>query len=415
MASSPTSKTLLEEPLRAQDEARFAHDFVARVLAEAPSRRPTSADERRAHELTRDAYAALGIGVELEPFRFNENLYATIALHMGASVLGSIVGERFPALGLALHGGAALSYALDSARKAFLLRRLFPFKPSQNVVATLPSAGPMRLRIVFVSHGDAAFTGLVFHPEFVRRFGARGGILGKPMQSSVAASAILAGLDALALAGVDRPALRWARRALSIAPFVAFALNADVTARDRIVPGASDNLSGVAGGILLAKRFLAKPLPGVELVFVTTGCEEAGLGGSHALAASRDASWSRANTIVVAIDGLSGGKLHTFREGEVFPIEVPRELVEAVDRVRAADPRFADVTPHTIPVGGTDIVPFAKLGFDGISVGRVDPALHTPRNYHLPTDTLDEMDPAEIVESVDFVEALARELARTRR
>ena len=418
MTSSSSSvratPTTVEAHPRAASEAAFALDFVARVLAEAPVRRPTSADERRAHELTRDAYKALGVGVALEPFRFNENLYATIALHMGAAVLGSLVAKRSPRLGFALHGIAALSYALDSSRKAFLLRRLFPFKDSQNVVATLPSVGPMRLRIVFVSHGDAAFTGFVFHPEFVRRFGSRGGPLGKPMQASTAAAALLAGIDLLSIAGASGRAIDWARRALTFAPLVAFALNADVTLRDRIVPGASDNLSGVAGGLLLAKRFLASPLPGVELVFVTTGCEEAGLGGAQALAESRDSAWSRTNTIVIAIDGLSGGALHTFREGEVFPIEVPRHLDDAVDHVRASDPRFRDVTPYTIPVGGTDVVPFAKLGFDGISVGRIDPELHTPRNYHLPTDTLEHMDPAEIVESVDFVEALARELARRR-
>ncbi|MFO0618666.1 MAG: M28 family peptidase [Polyangiaceae bacterium] len=415
MSSSHATKTLLEDPHHASDEASFARAFVARILAEAPLRRPTSADERRGHELTRDAYLELGLKADLEPFTFNENLYATIALHMGTAVLGSLVAKRFPRLGFALHAASALSYALDSTRKAFLLRRIFPFKPSQNVVATLPSTGPMRLRIVFVSHGDAAFTGLVFHPEFVRRFGSRGGPLAKPMQASVAATALLAGLDALSIAGASGRVVDWARRVLTIPPLVAFALNADVTARDRIVPGASDNLSGVAGGVLLAKRFLAKPLSGVELVFVTTGCEEAGLGGAQALAESRDSAWSRANTIVITIDGLSGGKLHTFREGEVFPIDVPSELVEAVDHVRASDPRFADVTPYTIPVGGTDVVPFAKLGFDGISIGRVDPELHTPRNYHLPSDTLEAMDPAEIVESLDFVEALTRELARRRR
>lgn len=395
-------------------EARAAYDFVARVLAEAPVRRPTSADERRAHEVTLGAYRALGLDAELEAFEWNENLYATIALHFGIATLGTLVGRRAPKLAFALHAISAASYALDSSRKAFLLRRLFPFKGSQNVVAKLPARGERRLRVVFLAHADAAFTGLVFRPEFIKRFASKSGPLKKAVRVSTAATGALAVLDLLAASGIDAAPLGLLRAALAIPPAIAFALNADVTARDRIVPGACDNLSGVAGGLLLAKRFMVDPPEGVELVFVTTGCEEAGLGGSQALLAAHEKEWSRSDTVVVAIDGLSGGKLHTFREGEIFPVPLAASVEGAVERVRQNHPRFADVTPFEIPVGGTDIIPFGYAGYDGISVGRVDPELHAPRNYHLPTDTLDALDPHEIVESVDFVETLVREIVRSR-
>ncbi len=395
-------------------EARAAYDFVAAILREAPLRRPTSADERRAHEITLEAYRSLGLEAALEPFEWNENLYATIALHFGVATAASLLSKRAPRLALALHLLAAGSYALDSARAAFVLRRLLPFKSSQNVVATLPARGERKLRIVFAAHADAAFTGLVFEPAFVRRFASKSGPLKKAMRVSTGAAAALALVDALAIAGREGPWLSAARAALSFPPLVAFGLNADVTIRDRIVPGACDNLSGVAGGWLLAKRFLARRPEGVELVFVTTGCEESGLGGSQALLEAHRGEWSKSDTVVIVIDGLSGGKLHTFREGEVFSIDVASSMEGVIARVRAAEPRFADVTPFDIPVGGTDIVPFARAGYEGISIGRVDPELHTPRNYHLPSDTLEAMDTGEIIESIDFVEALVWEIARSR-
>jgi hypothetical protein len=363
-------------PERAEgSDAQAAFDFVARILEKAPVRRPGSADERAAHDLVRAQFEALGLETEVFPFEWNENLYATLALHFGVATLGTLIGRRSPKLALALHALAAASYALDSSRRAFLLRRLFPFKASQNVIATLPARGERKLRVVFLAHADAAFTGLVFEPSFVKRFASKGGPLHKPVRISTMATAALAGLDAAAIAGIRAPWL--VRAALAIPPAIAFALNADVTARDHIVPGASDNLSGVAGGWLLAKRFLAHRPEGVELVFVTTGCEEAGLGGSQALLEARRGEWSKSDTVIVTIDGLAGGKLHTFLEGEVFSIPPDAETLEAVARVRASEARFADVTPFTIPVGGTDFVPWGYAGYPGVSVGRVDTVIYT--------------------------------------
>jgi hypothetical protein len=395
-------------------EAQRAHDFVAAILDVAPTRRPTSEDERRAHDVAANAFRELGLAVTEVPFEFNENLYATLALHFGVATLGSAVAKRAPLLGLALHALAAGSYTMESVKKGYLLRRLFPFKPSQNVLATLPAKGERRLRVVLVAHIDTAFTGWLFDPRFVKHAASTSGPLHKSLRVATGATALLALIDALALAGARGPAIDWARRILSIPALAAFVLNLQVTLRDEVVPGASDNLSGVAGGLLLAQRFLANQPDGVELVFVTSGCEEAGLGGAQALVESKRGEWSTSDTVAIAIDGLSGGALHTFGEGEIFPIHRAPWLQKVIDELRANDARFADVTPFEIPVGGTDFVPFARAGYAGLGIGRVDPKLHMPRNYHHPADTLENMDPQEIVASVDFVESLIRAIAADR-
>lgn len=397
-----------------QSETDFATDFVARVLDACPSRRPTGEDERRAHEMVASAYRAAGVDAELEPFRWNENLYLTLALHFGVGAAGTLFSRRAPLLALLLHAGAAISYYRDSTRQGFLLRRLQPFKPSQNVVATLPARGKTKTRLVFMSHGDAAFTGLVFDPGFVKRFASKSGPLRKPLKVAIGALAALSALDVARMAFGDKTWMRVARTVLTIPPFLSFALNADVVARDTIVPGASDNLSGVVGGLLLAQRFLARRPDDVELVFVTTGCEEAGLGGSQALLAAHRDAWSKEDTFVLTIDGLSGGSLHWFTEGEISPAPIAPFMQGVVNDVIAREPRFSGVTPFDIPVGGTDVIPFARAGYPALSFGRVDPTLHTPRNYHLPSDTLEHFSAEETVESVDFVEAIAREIIARR-
>lgn len=397
----------------AADEAAWARDFIASIIAAAPRRQPTSEDERRAHAMIADEIAKLGIEPQTRGFRFNNNLYANLALHAGVALLGSVVAPRHPLLGLALHGLAAASYTLDSTRRAFILRRLFRFRPSQNVVATLPATTPRpAARIVLISHADAAFTGTLFEPAFVKRFGAKPGPMYKSLRVATIFMAALAAVDVAQLVLGNSAVITAMRTLFTIAPAITFGLNMEIVLRNQIVPGANDNLSGVAGGILLLRRFLHEKPADVEIVFVATGCEEASLGGSQALMEQMREQWSPAETVVIGIDGFSNGDLRYFTEGEVLPVPLAPWLRDAVMRVAGADPRFAEMQELDVPVGGTDAVPWVLAGYDGVTIGCVDPAIHMPRHYHHPTDTVENLDLPKIPYCVDFVEKLVLEVAQ---
>src|SRR6185295_11706881 len=73
-----------------------------------------------------------------------------------------------PVAALSLHLFVAVSYLGDSTYWFFWLRRLLRHRPAQNMVATMPAAGPVRLRIVLIGHADAAPTGWIFKPNVVR-------------------------------------------------------------------------------------------------------------------------------------------------------------------------------------------------------------------------------------------------------
>ena len=382
----------LHEIRNSEDADVWARAFIARLIVACPRRQPTSDDERRAQHLVREQYEALGLTTEHHRFTFNNNLYANLLLHFGVGVLGSVVALTSPALGLALHGLAGVSYLADSTRRAFILRRLFPFRESLNTVATLPSIGDRRLRVVLVSHVDAAFTGTLFQPWFVQRFGAKPGPLYKSMRVATLSLGALALLDAWEMAAGPTVLSRALRLGLTIPSILAAALNLDIVLRNQIVPGANDNLSGVAGGLALAKLLKERRPEGVEFVFVTAGCEEASLGGSDALAKRMKDEWSRDDTVIVAIDGFSNGTLHWFHEGEVLPI-APCNWLESVLHDMRRDPRWAELQSLDIPVGGTDAVPFAIRGYDAVGIGCVDATIKAPRHYHLPTDTAEALDP----------------------
>ncbi len=396
------------------DESTWARRIIERIIDECPRRQPTSDDERRAQELVAEQYEALGLDTSWHHFRFNDNLYANLALHAGVALAGMAVARRRPAIGALLQLGAAASYVAESTRVGYALRRVFPWKPSQNLLATLPARGALRLRVVFVAHADAAFTGLLFEPAFAARFSGSPPPFDKSMRLVIGtqvASGALAMLEALTGRAVV-PAV--ARAALAFPSLMAGALNADVVRRDTIVPGANDNLSGTVGALLLARRLVADRPDGIEVVFVTTGCEEASLGGSDALARSMRSCWSCDDTVVIGIDGFSNGDLFYFTEGEVLPVPSSPELHVVLDDVAARDPRFAQVRALEIPVGGTDAVPFALRGYTAVTIGRVDPELGMPRHYHHPSDTPANLDARQIPETVDYVEAVFRELVERR-
>ena len=395
---------------RDEEEVSWARDFISRIVAACPRRMPTSDDERRAHAMIRAEMEALGLETTVHDFTFNRDLYATLALHFGLGAAGSFVAPRSPLLGLALHAASGVSYALDSSHKALLLRRLFPFRPSQNVIGVMPAKAPVRRRIVFLAHTDAAFTGKVFDPAFVKRFVSKGGPLYKSLRIATAALGALALLDVVQMFRGRSTALAAARAALTIPPFLAAALNLDVVRRGEIVPGAMDDLSGVAGMLLLAKRLRHKKPDDVELVFVATGCEESGLGGARALSDDMASEWDKSKTIVLGLDGFANGELCWFLEGEIFDVPLSPELASSLEATRASRPDFEEVAPFSIPVGGTDAIPFAIKGWPAVTLGCVDRNLNMPRHYHYPTDTPDNLEAEKIPFCTDFTASLIERL-----
>ena len=406
---------------RIQDERSFVHDFIERIIRECPRRQPTSEDERRASSIARETFEQLGLETWEEGFEFNDNLYKNIALHFGLGNLGTAVSGVAPHLALPLHLLAGGSYQLDSTRRAYLLRRLLGFKPSQNVLARLPAEGEPRLRIVINAHVDAAFTGLIFDPRLGKLFGkapAGGALkfLERPLSFVTKTQYALAGFDLLRmLFGPLTLPLRPLEYLLNIPGFLAFAATAEITLRDEIVPGANDDLSAVAALPVLAARLAAKKPPEVELLFVATGCEEASMGGADALVKSRKGEWAEQTTVGLSLEMLGNGQLCYFEdEGEVVPVPTPAWLVEAIDQVSASEPRFNGVRGFKVPVGGTDAAAFLYGGYDAIGILRAEPDSVSAPNYHQPTDTLDNIDLDQLVESIDFAEALVLKMIEMR-
>ena len=142
--------------------------WISGIIDACPRRVAGSESERRAHEMMQADAEALGLDVTLRPFRHNRSLYANMALHFAIALVGTALLPIAPIASLVIHLFVVISYWLESNKKAMVLRHVFPFHDSQNLIATHAAKKELRKRIVFVAHIDAAFTGWVFHPTMIK-------------------------------------------------------------------------------------------------------------------------------------------------------------------------------------------------------------------------------------------------------
>ncbi|MGK5089811.1 M28 family peptidase [Bdellovibrionota bacterium FG-2] len=405
-------------------EIRYIGDLVSRIVKECPRRQATSDDERKSHEIIRIEMQNAGLELSRHDFRFSDNLYANFALHFSLGVVGTLLFPFVPLLSVVLHLVPAVSYWAESTRRGYFLRRLFPFKPSQNVIGKLAAQGVPKLRVVFLSHVDAAFTGVAFHPWILERLArleesGKGRFKTRPAELAVNCLVALACIDFLWFCiGPWSPLWSWVlgiEVLLTLPAVIITFVNLEAVIRNEIVPGANDNLSAVAALPVLAKRLMLDKHPDVEYLFIATGCEEASLGGADALARDMKGIWDKNDTVVVALDGLSMGDLfYVEGEGEVVRIEAPLWLTSLTQKVAASEARFNEVKGFEIPVGGTDASAFLAHGYDAMGLICVDPKYGAPRGYHRPEDNPENLEVDKIVYCIDFIEKLTKAVVAQR-
>jgi hypothetical protein len=388
--------------------------LIRKIIAQAPVRPPASEGELTAQNIIEKEFVDQGLKVSWHPFRFHRSIYGDFALHFGLAIFATAI-SGVCALGAAIiHGFVAFSYAMQSTRRHAVIRRFYWQRKSQNLLGTMPAADGRdpALRVVFMGHADAAFSGLVFNPAVTKpSMSAKG-----PFKRSVAlatwCTAALVAFDLLRfLVEPDVPYVRIAEWVLTVPAMIAFLANFEVYVRDRKVQGANDNLSASAALPELAARLAPVKPSDVELVFMVTGCEEAGLGGAISLARELEGRWDKSKTVFLCMDSITNGQLsYIFPEGEMFRLYPPEWLVATVMQTAASRPdvpTFRGMKPFDITIGGTDMAAFQARGWNGVAFVAIDPEVGSPRHYHSTDDTPDNLDQKVLAESIDFIEQLA--------
>ncbi len=374
-------------------------------------RRAGSEAEREAADRLCARLTALGLAARVEEVPFRDG-YARQMLPLGAAgaVTGLVAlagGARLPAVLAGTLGAGAIADDAANGRRHW--RRLVTRpRTTSNVLAETGDADAERT-LVLLAHHDAAPTGRVFDPSLQRALARRFPELVQRTNESLPLWWPIIGGPALVALGAatGRRGLLAAGTALSL---VNTALGADI-ARDRIVPGANDNLSGVAVLAGMAERLLARPVQGLRVLLCSCGAEEVLQGGIYAFVDTHLRRLDPASTWVLNLDTVGSPHL-VMLEGEgVLGIE------------DYTDPSFRDLIAATaldagVPLirgqrarSSTDSVIPSRAGYATATLTSFEPDTKLLSNYHLPSDTPENLDFGTVREALDVTEALARRLA----
>jgi Zn-dependent M28 family amino/carboxypeptidase len=253
---------------------------------------------------------------------------------------------------------------------------------------------------VVIAHHDGAHSGSVFNPTFTYAVGRR-------FPQVIERIRWWPRIMGLVLAGPVLVALG-ARRLGALFSFGSAAAFADI-ARAPVVPGANDNLSGVAALIAVARGLAQEPPPGVRVILVSAGAEESFEEGSQAFFRHHGPELENTRTHVIVADTVGSPRLVLVEgEGMLRQTEYDPALKDVVEEAarRAGVPI---VREHWLSFG-SDALAAIRAGFPSMMIGSFD-ELKLPSNYHWPTDTADNVDYDTVAGAARVMEGAVRLLA----
>ncbi len=263
--------------------------------------------------------------------------------------------------------------------------------------------------LVVLAHHDAPQTGLLFDQTLQRRIHKLAPQLLERVKTPAPQWWIgLAGPLCTVVAAVTRR-LGLARAALAIGA-IGTAIVADVW-RSETVPGANDNLSGVAALVGLAELLKRDPLPGVRVLLVSCGAEETLQDGIRAFLASHRHELCPERTWFVNLDTVGSPHLVMLEaEGPVWMESYTGPWLRDLLAERA-EALGIELRRGYRARASTDSVIPNRAGYPVATIVSITDWL-SPANYHLPSDIPANLIYPTVADATRLVYELARSLAR---
>jgi hypothetical protein len=344
-----------------------------------------------------------GANVSLEPEQVHGTYWLPIGLACGLAA-ASAMGRRAVAVAGGALASAVVIDELEIGRRP--LRRLLGRRSALNLLGELTPTHAPTHTLVIHAHHDAANTGLVFHPAIAKLAARVGGRLferigGTPAPMwGAAAGPILVALGA----GLGRRRIRGLGAGLS----GAYATAMWDIAQRRPVPGANDNLSGVAGLLMVADALQRRPCRHVRVLLLSTGSEESFLEGMEAFAARHFDDLATDSTTFLCLESvgspelmlLSGEGLLRLRRYPEEPRRTLERLAKRQGLVLHKPFRYRLATDGQLPL---------RAGYPTAVISSID-FYKAPSNYHWPSDCPDNLCLATVADAASLTAAFVEEL-----
>ncbi len=376
-------------------------------------RTPCSPGERQAAEWLAARLRSLrgvhAVELEDEPSwgTFPPTAVGLGVLGMAAAAL-ALRGRRASA---ALVAAAAFAGIVDEAQNGpRIVRRLVRRRRTTvNLLARIADeGGPQAGTLVVLAHHDAPQSGVLFRQTVQRWIYKRAPQLlerGKtpPPQWWVGLAGPLSTLAAAASGW-----RRFARAGLIVGG-IGTALVADIW-RNATVPGANDNLSGVAVLVALAELLSESPIPDVRLLLVSCGAEETLQDGIRAFISRHRHELDPQRTWFVNLDTVGSPHL-IMLEGE-GPVWMEDYTGPWLRDMLAAQAEHLGISLERgfRARSSTDSVIPSRAGYATATLLSMTD-WRSPANYHLPSDVPANLDYGSVADATRLVYELARMLA----
>jgi Zn-dependent M28 family amino/carboxypeptidase len=176
------------------------------------------------------------------------------------------------------------------------------------------------------------------------------------------------------------------------------------------VPGANDNLTGVATLLGIAAELAERPVEGLRVLLVSTGSEESLMEGMQAFARRHFPRLDPARTHVVCVDTVGSPHLALIEgEGMLWMRDYPDDFK---DRVAAcAEEAGVELRRGMRFRNSTDGLIALRAGYPTVAIGSVDD-FKVPANYHWPTDTAENVHHPSVEDAIALCSKIVRDLAR---
>lgn len=341
---------------------------------------------------------------------------ASRGLRRGCVTRGPQRSRRRPggarAFSLRMAGGAlaaagAAAIADDITGGSLWLRRvLLPHRATFNVVARAGDRDARRT-LVLVAHHDAAHTSMLFDPRPLRAFADRFPDVYAHFTSTPPLMWPVIGGPSLVALGSLLGSRALLRQGMLISAATVAAM-AEIGA-SAVVPGANDNLTGVATLLGVAHALREQPVDGLRVLLVSTGSEESFMEGMQAFAARHFPSLPLDSTHFICVDTVGSPRLVLIEGEGMLRMNLYPEGFKALVRT-CADREGIPLDGGVTFRNATDALIALKAGYPTVLLGSFD-RYRMPANYHAPTDTADNVELDTLHQALALCTAVVRCLA----
>jgi hypothetical protein len=398
-AEPAANEAAAADPATLEAAAREVVETLARL-----ERRPCSPGERAAAEWIAARLERAGCEVTLEEEAAYGRYMPTLAGLGAAGIAGALLtlrGRRATGALISLAGAAAL---VDEAQNGpRVLRRLvLRRRTTVNVVArTGPRAAPT---LVVLAHHDAHQTGRLYDQSLLVALHRHAPGLIARMRTSLPQWWI--GLAGPALTTIAALTGRRCPAAAAIPVLAVAGAAAAEVASNPVSPGANDNLSGVAALVALAERLRERPLPGVRVLLVSCGAEEALQEGIRAFVARHCGELDPATTRFLNLETVGSPRLIMLEgEGPIWMEDYAGPSFRDEVERRAREEGIGLERGFRARASTDSVIP-SRAGYPTATLTSIT-AWGALANYHLPTDTPENVDHATVGRAARLAYALA--------